>query len=50
MTWASSPALLLAVTAMFRFDRDNPLILATLISQCYASSLNLLRKAIGSRE
>ena len=32
MTWASSPALLLAVTAMFRFDRENPLILATLIS------------------
>ena len=32
MTCASSPALILAVTAMFRFERDNPLFLAKLIS------------------
>jgi hypothetical protein len=50
MTWANSPALLLAVTAIFRFERDNPLFLANLVSLCYASSLDLLRKAVGSQE
>ena len=32
ITWASSAALLLAVTAIFRFERDNPLSLAKLVS------------------
>jgi len=50
MTWASSAALLLAVTAMFRLERDNPLFLTALSSLCYASSLDLPRRALGTLE